>query len=429
MAEARRFALVDCNNFYASCEKLFAPTLAGRPVVVLSNNDGCVVARSAEAKAIGIAMGVPWFKIAATAESQGVVALSSNYALYADMSNRVVEVLSAFTPDLEVYSIDESFLDLSGFRHLDLVTYAQEIRQRIARGVGLPVCVGIGPTKTLAKLANHFAKKQAAFEGVCDLESLDKPTQARLFSETPVDEVWGVGRRIATRLSEMGIETVEALRRSDPVWIREQFSVVLSRTVRELNGASCLSLEAVTPPKQQIMASRSFGSLVFDVEDLREALAHHVSRAAEKLRFQGDEAGALTVMIRTNAFKPAEPQYQRTVTLPLATPTSDTLHLIAVAHRILDDIFRPGFAYHKAGIMLSELRPTTAQQANLFGLPPQDARRQAAMLAMDEINRKWGRGTVRASAAGHRAGWQMRRDRLSPAYTTSWSDLPTALAL
>lgn len=428
MAAAPLFALVDCNNFYASCEKLFAPKLAGRPVVVLSNNDGCIVARSAEAKALGIGMGLPWFKIAASAKSQGVVALSSNYALYADMSNRVVEVLSAFTPDLEVYSIDESFLDLSGFRHLDLVAYAQQIRQRVGRWIGLPVCVGIGPTKTLAKLANHFAKKATAFEGVCDLASLDEATRSRLFSETPVDEVWGVGRRIASRLSEMGIETVEALRRSDPDWIREQFSVVLSRTVRELNGVSCLSLETVTPPKQQIMASRSFGNLVFDIEDLREALAHHVSRAAEKLRCQGDEAGALTVMIRTNPFKPTEPQYQRTVTLPLATPTSDTLHLIAVAQRILDDVFRPGFAYHKAGIMLSELRSATTRQANLFGVPAQDARRQAAMRAMDEINQKWGRGTVRASAAGRRAGWQMRCERLSPAYTTSWSGLPTALA-
>lgn len=423
------FALVDCNNFYASCEKLFAPKLAGRPVVVLSNNDGCVVARSAEAKALGIGMGVPWFKIAANAESQGVVALSSNYALYADMSNRVVEVLSAFTPDLEVYSIDESFLDLSGFRHLDLLAYAQQIRQRVGRWIGLPVCVGIGPTKTLAKLANHFAKKGPAFGGVCDLALLDEATRSRLFSETPIDEVWGVGRRIASRLSEMGIETVEALRRSDPDWIREQFSVVLSRTVRELNGVSCLSLETVTPPKQQIMASRSFGNLVFDIEDLREALAHHVSRAAEKLRSQGDEAGALTVMIRTNPFKPTEPQYQRTVTLPLATPTSDTLHLIVVAHKILDDLFRPGFAYHKAGVMLSELRPATARQADLFGVAARDARRQATMQVMDEINRKWGRGTVRTSAAGHRAGWQMRRERLSPAYTTSWTDLPTAFAV
>ncbi|CAH1748228.1 DNA polymerase V catalytic protein [Thauera humireducens] len=429
MAAAPLFALVDCNNFYASCEKLFAPKLAGRPVVVLSNNDGCIVARSAEAKALGIGMGLPWFKIAASAESQGVVALSSNYALYADMSNRVVEVLSAFTPDLEVYSIDESFLDLSGFRHLDLLAYAQQIRQRVGRWIGLPVCVGIGPTKTLAKLANHFAKKGPAFGGVCDLASLDEATRSRLFSETPIDEVWGVGRRIASRLSEMGIETVEALRRSDPDWIREQFSVVLSRTVRELNGVSCLSLETVTPPKQQIMASRSFGNLVFDIEDLREALAHHVSRAAEKLRSQGDEAGALTVMIRTNPFKPTEPQYQRTVTLPLATPTSDTLHLIVVAHKILDDLFRPGFAYHKAGVMLSELRPATARQADLFGVAARDARRQATMQVMDEINRKWGRGTVRTSAAGHRAGWQMRRERLSPAYTTSWTDLPTAFAV
>lgn len=244
------------------------------------------------------------------------------------------------------------------------------------------MCVGIGPTKTLAKLANHFAKKRRCFEGVCDLMSLDEPTRVRLFSETSVEEVWGVGRRIANRLSEMGIETVEILRRSDPDWIREQFSVVLSRTVRELNGVSCLSLEAVTPPKQQIMASRSFGSLVVDIEDLREAVAHHVSRAAEKLRFQGDEAGAMTVMIRTNPFKASEPQYRRTVTLPLFTPTSDTLHLIAVAHRILDDLFRPGFAYHKAGVMLSELRPTTARQADLFGFPALQARRQAAMRVM-----------------------------------------------
>lgn len=429
MDKERVFALVDCNNFYASCEKLFAPKLANTPVVVLSNNDGCVVARSAEAKALGIGMGVPWFKIAATAESLGVVAFSSNYALYADMSNRVVDVLSAFTPELEVYSIDESFLDLTSFRHLDLVTYAQQIRQRIARWVGLPVCVGIGPTQTLAKLANHFAKKTRSFEGVCDLMSLDEPARARLFSETPIDEVWGVGRQIASRLSELGIKTAEALRRSHPDSIRKQFSVVLSRTVLELNGVSCLSLETVTPSKQQIMASRSFGSLVIDVEDIREALAHHVSRAAEKLRLQGDEAGALTVMIRTNPFRASEPQYQRTVTHPIATPTSDTLHLIVVAHRILDDILRPGFAYQKVGVMLSELRPATARQADLFSFPAQDARRQAAMRAMDEINQKWGRGTVRASTAGYRAGWQMRRERLSPAYTTSWSDLPTAIAV
>ena len=306
MAEERLFALVGCNNFYALCEKLFAPKLAWKPGVVLSNNDGCAVASSAEARALGITMGVPWFKIATSAESRGLVALFSNYALYADMIHLVAEILSAFTPDLEVHSIDESFLDLRRFKHFDLLAHALQICQHIACWVGLPVSVGIGPSKNLAKLANHFAKKQPSFESVCDLRARDEPTRAHLFSGTPVDEVWGVARRIASKLSEIGIETVEGLCRSD--WIREQFSVVLSRTVRELNGFSCLSLETVTPPRQQIMASRSFGSLVFDIENPRDALAHQISRAAEKLRSQGDEAGALTVMIRTNPFKPNEPQ-------------------------------------------------------------------------------------------------------------------------
>ena len=421
-------ALVDCNNFYASCEKLFAPKLASRPVVVLSNNDGCVVARSAEAKALGIAMGVPWFKIAEQAQQHGVVALSSNYALYADMSNRVVEVLSGFTPELEVYSIDESFLNLSGFAHLDLAAYGQQIRQRVARWVGLPVCVGIAPTKTLAKLANHFAKKRPIFDGVCHLARLDEATRQQLFSETAVNEVWGVGGRITARLAELGIETVEGLRTADPEWIRQHFSVVLERTVRELNGTACLALETVAPPKKQIMASRSFGSAVFHLVELREAIAHHISRAAEKLRAQGAEAGAVTVMIRTNPFKPTEPQYQRSVTVPLAHPTADTLELVATAAAVLERLYRPGLAYHKAGVMLSELQPAGARQCDLFDDPTQDARRHATMQAMDAINQKWGRGTLRAAAAGRAQGWQMRRERLSPAYTTSWAELPIALA-
>lgn len=422
------FALVDCNNFYASCEKLFAPKLATRPVVVLSNNDGCVVARSAEAKALGIAMGVPWFKIAEQVEAHGVVALSSNYALYADMSNRVVEVLSDFTPELEVYSIDESFLDLSGFAQRDLVAYGQDIRQRVARWVGLPVCVGIAPTKTLSKLANHFAKKRPIFDGVCHIGTLDEATRGQLFSATAVNEVWGVGGRITARLAELGIETVEGLRTADPEWIRRHFSVVLERTVRELNGTACLDLETVAPPKKQIMASRSFGSAVFHLVELREAIAHHISRAAEKLRAQGDEAGAVTVMIRTNPFKPTAPQYQRTVTVPLASPTADTLDLVAVAAGVLEQIYRPGLAYHKAGVMLSELRAASARQCGLFDDTAQDERRQAAMHAMDAINRKWGRGTLRAATAGRKQSWQMRRERLSPAYTTSWTDLPIVLA-
>lgn len=310
------FALVDCNNFYASCEKLFDPKLAGRPLVVLSNNDGCVVARSAQAKALGVPMGVPWFKIQALAREHGIVARSSNYALYADMSNRVVEILSGFTPCMEVYSIDESFLDFRGFA--DRTTHGQFIRQRIAHWLGLPVCVGIAPTKTLAKLANHIAKKDPRFEGVCDLAQMAPEVRAAHFAAIDVGEVWGVGRRIAEQLAGMNIRTVADLANTNPQAIRRRFSVVLERTVRELNGTGCLDLEEMAPPKQQIMASRSFGQSVEDLPTLKEAVAAYTSRAAEKLRQQACVAGALTVMIRTNPFKPEAPQYQRTVTVPLA---------------------------------------------------------------------------------------------------------------
>ncbi len=419
------FALVDCNNFYASCEALFDPRLRDRPLVVLSNNDGCVVARSKEAKAIGVPMGAPWFKLREMTEQHGIVALSSNYALYADLSNRVVEVLSAFTPNLEVYSIDESFLDLTGFVGRDLVQYGQQIRARVLQWLGLPVCVGIAPTKTLAKLANHVAKKRSGYAGVCDLTRLSGQELDTLCAEIEVGEVWGVGRRIEERLSRIGVRSVQDLRQSDPDKIRAQFSVVLERTVRELRGEPCLALEEVAPPKQQIMASRSFGNPVYEIEELREAIANHVGRAAEKLRAQECEAGAVTVMIRTNVFKPEEPQYQRTVTSPLAEPTADTRTLLGAALAVLEGVFRPGYAYKKAGIMLSEISPVAGRQASLFASDAQNERSAALMTAMDAINRKWGRGTLRPlAAAGEASGWKMRRERLSPAYTTNWDEIP-----
>lgn len=423
------FGLVDCNNFYASCESLFDPHLRGRPLVVLSNNDGCVVARSKEAKAIGVPMGAPWFKLREMTQQHGIVALSSNYALYADLSNRVVEVLSAFTPNLEVYSIDESFLDLTGFVGRDLVQYGQQIRARVLQWLGLPVCVGIATTKTLAKLANHVAKKRSSYAGVCDLSRLSGLELDTLCAEIDVGEVWGVGRRIEERLARMGVRSVQDLRQSDPDQIRAQFSVVLERTVRELQGEPCLALEEVAPPKQQIMASRSFGSPVFELDELREALANHVSRAAEKLRTQQCEAGAVTVMIRTNSFKPEEPQYQRTVTLPLAEPSADTRALLIAAHQVLEAVFRAGYAYKKAGIMLSEITPVAGSQTSLFTSDAEKERSAALMSTMDAINRKWGRGTlVPLAAKGNASGWKMRRDRLSPAYTTRWDEIPRVLA-
>lgn len=417
------FALVDCNNFYASCEKLFDPKLANRPVVVLSNNDGCVVARSAEVKALGIPMGVPWFKIQKEAKQYGIVAFSSNYALYADMSNRVVEVLGQFTPNLEVYSIDESFLDLTGFNH-DLVEYGQAIRQRIQRWLGLAVCVGIAPTKTLAKLASHCAKKGLiGTDGVCDFSSMNESQLSQFFAGIDVGEVWGVGRKIHARLADLGITTVRQLRDADPDMIRAKFSVVLERTVRELRGVSCLELEEVAPDKQQIMCSRSFGQYVEDCDQLEEIVASYVSRAAEKLRHQDSLAGALMVFIRTNPFNPRAAQYHRSLSIPLPEATANTRILINWALRVLRRIYRPDFAYQKAGVMLSELRPRTMAQPSLFADPDDDRGRQL-MDTIDVINRRWGRGTLRSAAEGMKKPWQMKRQRLSAAYTTDWKGLP-----
>lgn len=324
------FALVDCNNFYASCEKLFNPKLKDTPVVVLSNNDGCVVARSAEVKALGIPMGVPWFQIQDEARRHGIVAFSSNYALYADMSNRVVEVLSQFSPSIEVYSIDECFLELSGFERRNYQVYGAEMRRRIADWLGLAVCVGTGSSKTLAKLANHCAKKGLAGQhGVCDFTTMRTDELDKLFERIDVGEVWGVGRKITERLETMDIHTVRQLRDADAETIRSRFSVVLERTVRELSGVSCLDLEDVAPAKQQIMSSRSFGQLVYGQEELKEAVASYISRAAEKLRAQDSLAGALQVYVRTNVFKPETPQYQRAMTIPLPEATADTLVLTA----------------------------------------------------------------------------------------------------
>lgn len=424
------FALVDCNNFYASCEKLFNPTLKHRPVVVLSNNDGCVVARSAEVKALGIPMGVPWFKIQQEAKRYGIVAFSSNYALYADMSNRVVEVLSQFSPNIEVYSIDESFLELSGFEHLGYQAYGAEIRQRVADWLGLAVCVGIGPTKTLAKLANHAAKKDlAGDDGVCDFLSMKPEDLTQLMAGIPVGEIWGVGRKISARLEELGVTTALQLREADAETIRARFSVVLERTVRELRGVSCLELEEVVPEKQQIMCSRSFGTLVYDPAELEEAVACYIGRAAEKLRAQDALAGALQVYIRTNIFKPEVPQYQKGLTVPLPEATSDTRLLVAWALRILKRIYRPGYGYHKAGVMLLDIRPRGNQQFSLFAPSGGgNARSGKLMEVLDGINQRYGRSTLWLAAEGVEKGWQMRRGNLSPGYTTDWNGIAKVLA-
>lgn len=420
-------ALVDCNNFYVSCERMFNPRLEGKPVVVLSNNDGCAVARSNEVKALGVKMSDPWFKMEKLAKQHGIIALSSNYTLYGDLSARVMSVLSNFSPNQEIYSIDECFLDLDGFDSETLMAYGQTIRQAVKQNVGIPVCVGIAATKTLAKLANHCAKKGLAGEGgVCDFGRLNESELSTLFAGIPVGEIWGVGRRITEKLNTMGIHTIENLRTASQKTIREQFSVVLERTLQELNGIPCVELEEAGKPRQQIMVSRSFGSSVTTLADLAESISYFTTTAAEKLRKDGSVASSICVYIRTNPFKEKEPQYQRSVIVPLFQPSADTMTLISAALTGLESIYRHGFYYKKTGVLLMGLQSKGTVQATLFDDMASQAKSDRMMSVMDTINRKMGKGSLTIAASGIRNNWAMRRERKSPAYTTDWNELPIA---
>lgn len=419
------FALIDGNNFYVSCERVFNPALEGRPVVVLSNNDGIVVARSPEVKALGVKMGAPWFQLKDLAHRHGILAYSSNYTLYADMSNRMMRVLGTYSPQQEIYSIDECFLGFDGFPPAELAAIGARMRAQVRQWVGIPVCVGFGATKTLAKLANHCAKKAlAGRDGVCDFGRMDAAELDALLARIDVGEVWGVGRRLSGKLAARGIATVRDLRDADAVTLGRSFSVVLQRTVMELRGVSCLELEELAPPKQQIMSSRSFGEYVYTLAELEEAVSTYTARAAEKLRAQGSVAGALQVFIRTNPFKPEHPQYQRGLSVPLPAPSADTRTLTGAALWGLRHLYKPGYAYQKAGVMLMELRGTGIDQGQLFDAMPAD--RPALMQVIDHANARWGRGTLRLASEGVAKSWQMRREHKSPAYTTRWEDLPRA---
>lgn len=420
------FALVDVNNFYVSCERAFNPRLNGVPMVVLSNNDGCAVARSNEVKALGVKMGAPWFQMQDLARQHGIVALSSNYTLYGDMSRRVVEVLHQFSPDMEVYSIDESFLRVEAVAHLYGGTAAMghAMRQRIRQWVGLPVCAGFGRTKTLAKLANHIAKKNPTLGGVCDLAGMSETDRLHWMGQIDVGEVWGVGRRIATRLISMGVRTVLDLYQQDPKALRQQFGVVMERTASELRGISCLTLEELADPRQQIIASRSFGTTVLDHKDIAEAVAWHIDRAAQKLRQQGSVAGAVQVFIQTNRFKAQDLQYSPAAVVPLVDVSDDTCTLTSAALAGLQRIYRPGYGYKKCGVMLLQISPSANRQVTLFDDTEQREKSARTMAVMDAINRTWGRGTLRTAAAGLSQTWAMRSEQRSPRYTTCWDELP-----
>ncbi len=416
------FALVDCNNFYASCEKLFRPDLKNTPVVVLSNNDGCVVARSREAKLLGIKMGVPVFQIKAEMQRHGILAFSSNYALYADLSSRVMRTLEEMAPRVEVYSIDEAFLDLTGIESaISLVEFGQQVRERIGNWIGITVCVGIAPTKTLAKLANHAAKKYPATQGVVDLTNPDR--QRRLLALVPVDYVWGVGRRLSKRLNALGITTALDLANASPRAIRDQFSVVLERTVRELNGESCIELEEIPPTKKQIVCSRSFGVKVTHFELLREAVCEYATRATEKLRKEQQQAKVMTVFIRTSPFKDNEPQYSNSASGELLIPSCDTRDFIELANHLLKRIWKDGFRYAKAGVMLSDFYDPGMFQLGLFDDVSTRSNSQQLMSVLDTINQS-GAGKVFFAGQGTKKDWSMKREHLSPAYTTHWDQLP-----
>ncbi len=415
------FALADVNCFYASCEAAFRPDLKGRPIVVLSNNDGCVIARNKEAKDAGIKMAAPYFKARRECELHNAVIFSSNYALYADMSHRVMTILEEMAPRMEMYSIDEAFLDLQGVSNCkNLEEFAREIRDKVYKWTGLRIGVGIGPTKTLAKLANFAAKKWTKAEGIIDLSLPAR--QRKLMALISVEEVWGVGRKISKRLNAMGIKTALDLADAPTELIRKHFSVVLERTVRELRGESCLAIEEFTPDKQQIVCSRSFGDRVSQYELMREAICSHAVRAAEKLRKEHQYCRHISAFIKTSPFTEGEAYYGQVASTRIEIPTQDTRDIIAAATQCLDSIWQEGHHFQKCGVMLGDFYSQGIAQLGLFDEHPPRAKSEQLMAALDDIHQK-GKGRIWFAGQGITKSWDMKREMLSPAYTTRFKDL------
>ena len=419
---ANTFALVDCNNFYASCEKLFRPDLQCRPVVVLSNNDGCVIARSKEAKALGIKMGIPIFKIKQEIHAHNIKVFSSNYALYADISSRVMNTLETMAPKVEVYSIDEAFLDLTNTQSIiPLTEYGQNIKQVVGNWIGIPVCVGIAPSKTLAKLANYAAKKYSTTGGVVDLTQPQR--QRRLMDLTPVEEIWGIGKRIAKNLRTMGVVTALDLADSNPTLIKQRFSVVVERTVRELNGESCIALDEVPATKKQIICSRSFGARVTTYTQMREAICEYTVRASEKLRGEKQKTKRVTVFIRTSPFRTDIPQYANSASSQLVIATDNTRDLLELAVKLLKRIWRDNYQYAKSGIILSDFYDVEIYQPDIFDKIKSRSKTDKLISVMDQINHK-DKGRLFFAGQGISKQWAIKRSYLSPAYTTRWKDIP-----
>ncbi|EPA0074748.1 MULTISPECIES: translesion error-prone DNA polymerase V subunit UmuC [Enterobacter] len=418
------FALVDVNSFYASCERVFRPDLEGKPIVVVSNNDGCIISLSREAKQFGIKMGEPYFKFKEKRYPSRVYVFSSNYALYADLSSRVMQTLTDLAPAIEIYSIDEAFVNVSGVSHcLSLETFGHQMRTQVFKNTGLTVGVGIAPTKTLAKLANYAAKRWASTGGVVDLSGRER--QRKLLEKVPVEEVWGVGRRITKKLNAMGITTALELAEASSWVIRKHFNVVMERTARELRGEPCLDLEEFTPTKQQIICSRSFGHRITQYEEMHQAICAYAERAAEKLRGEHQYCRFISVFVRTSPHADNEIYYGNQASVTLMTPTNDSRDIIRAATEALGRIWLDGYRYMKAGVMLADFFSSGVAQLNLFDDNRLRANSAALMEIIDSVNHS-GKGKIWFAGQGIEKSWAMKREMLSPAYTTRYADLPVA---
>jgi DNA polymerase V len=413
------FGLIDCNNFYASCERVFNPSLNRRPVVVLSNNDGCVIARSSEAKALGIPMGEPAYKLKALIEANQVVVFSSNYVLYGDMSHRVMTTVAQFAPDMEIYSIDEAFLLFDGFENINLKEYGEIIVRTTTRNTGIPVSLGIAPTKTLAKLANKFAKKYKDYRGVCVIDTDEKREKA--LKLTAVGDVWGIGRQYAKKLEYYSIHTAWDFTQRSKSWVRHTMGVVGERTWLELKGTPCVEMDKTTT-KKSICTSRSFGERLTELSPISEAVSNFAASCAEKLRKQHSLASVIMVFIQTNPNATNLPQHCKQVVLQLPVPTNDTTELINFALRGLKAIFAEGFQFKKAGVIVSELVPERPLQGDLFDTRNRD-KFSRIMTVMDSLNASYGKQKVKIAAQGFDRKWRLKNEKLSPCYSTKLEDV------
>lgn len=427
---SRRVILhTDVNSAYANMERVFNPKLRDKPVCILSNNDGCIVALTKDAKALGIKRGTPYFKVRDLCEKHGVAVLSSNYELYDAMSSRFHKIVAGFGPVHEAYSIDEAFLDLTGVETESFTELGRALKARLWKWIGLPVCVGIAPTKTLAKLCDHFAKTYPVYGGVVNWFDLSPERRKKALSITPIGEVWGIGRKTEEKLLREGIENVWQFSQADVFTLRRRYGVVLERTLREIQGVSCLPVESVPKPKEQILRSRSFSHATNDRSVLLSSVSTHMTEVARQLRREKAEAKKAGVFFLTSPFKENEPWHAAEPVTELTLPTSDTMRLVEVACRLVEAHWRPGFRYCKAGAFVTDLIPegSSSMTGSLFDLPDEerDATRRRLMECLDDLTRRFGKGAWKIGSSGLADGWQMKRDRLTPAYLTRWADIMT----